>query len=155
MWKALIAAAKAADAKNLILRGCTAIKDIAPLADLNLQKLYLTGTGVSDLTPLGALTNLQMLALSVTGESDLTPLGALTNLQVLVLSVTGDWPPLDDRTNLQVFFLSMTAISKEQILWLREQLPQAQIICTGSSQNSFFAFPWQDQEYPIAKVEQK
>ena len=117
VWKVLINVAKAADAKNLILKDCPAIEeDVALLANLvNLQRLELDGTWVKDVTPLSALTNLQTLSLNVDRKSDLTPLSALTNLQSLALACMGeiDLTPLSTLTNLQ--FLTLTCAEESDL----------------------------------------
>lgn len=54
------------------------------------QKLLdLSGTGVSDLRPVGVLTSLETLVLSRNPVRDLSPLGSLVNLKTLVIRGSG------------------------------------------------------------------
>jgi internalin A len=92
----------------------TQVSDLSPLAGLeNLQSLVLSGTQVSDLSPLAGLENLQGLYLSGTQVSDLSPLAGLENLQELNLSGTqvSDLSPLAGLENLQWLYLSGTQVS--------------------------------------------
>ena len=59
----------------------TGVTDLTPLAGLSkLEKLDLDNTGVTDLTPLAGLSKLFALRLNNTGVTDLTPLAGLSNL---------------------------------------------------------------------------
>jgi hypothetical protein len=92
----------------------TQVSDLTPLAGLTgLQTLDLCGTEVSDLTPLAGLTGLQTLDLSGTEVSDLTPLAGLTGLQKLDLRHTqvSDLTPLAGLTGLQKLDLRGTQVS--------------------------------------------
>jgi internalin A len=67
----------------------TQVSDLTPLQGLRtLASLYLSGTQVSDLTPLQGLRTLASLYLSGTQVSDLTPLQGLRTLAELDLSAT-------------------------------------------------------------------
>jgi Leucine-rich repeat (LRR) protein len=92
----------------------TGVSDLAPLAGLTaLQTLDLTRTGVSDLTPLASLTALRILDLRGTRVSTLAPLARLTSLQQLYLIGTGvsDLAPLAGLTAMQLLYLSKTRVS--------------------------------------------
>jgi internalin A len=54
----------------------------------NLRSLDLSGTLISDVTPLSGLTGLQFLDLTNTPVTDLAPLGTLENLRWLNLRST-------------------------------------------------------------------
>ncbi|VAW02330.1 hypothetical protein MNBD_ALPHA07-1330 [hydrothermal vent metagenome] len=79
----------------------------------NLQVLYLTGTGVSDLAPLAGLTQLKGLYLTKTQVSDLAPLANLTQLDTLWLTETqvSDLTPLANLTQLEMLSLTKTQVS--------------------------------------------
>jgi Leucine-rich repeat (LRR) protein len=70
---------------SLSLSG-SSLSDLTPIKELkNLQSLYLDETQVSDLTPLKDLRGIQRLHLTMTKVSDLTPLKELKGLQKLFL----------------------------------------------------------------------
>ena len=77
--------------------------------------LWLSGTKVSDLTPLKELKGLEHLYLSDTAVSDLTPIKDLTGLQ---------W--LD---------LSGTAVSNEQVAELKKALPKLNVYKGRAARN--------------------
>ncbi|WP_338849060.1 leucine-rich repeat domain-containing protein [Massilia sp. W12] len=90
------------------------ISDLTPLAALTaLQELDCAHTQVSDLAPLAALTALQLLNCAATQVSDLAPLAALTALQSLDCSETeaSDLAPLAALTALQSLDFSATQVS--------------------------------------------
>jgi hypothetical protein len=92
----------------------TEVSDLTPLKDLSgLQDLGLENTSVSDLTPLKELKGLQQLYLTDTSVSDLTPLKELKGLQELLLSGTkvSDLTPLKELIGLQSLGLSDTKVS--------------------------------------------
>ncbi len=79
-----VAAAEQVDLRRLRLDG-TSVSDLTPLSELrSLQTLNLSGTSVSDLTPLSRLGGLQELYLVETPVSDLMPLAGLAQLGLLV-----------------------------------------------------------------------
>jgi formylglycine-generating enzyme required for sulfatase activity/S1-C subfamily serine protease len=75
--------------------------------------LSLSGTEVTDLSPLASLTSLQLLDLSGTGAADLAPLASLTNLRYLALRGTRvvDVMPLADLTSLRALDLRDTQVA--------------------------------------------
>ena len=75
-------------------------------------KLSLIGLGISDLSPLAALTNLRKLSLHQNQISDLSPLSALTNLTILLLygNKISDLSPLATLTNLTQLDLDLNQI---------------------------------------------
>ncbi len=90
------------------------ISDVSPLAGLTaLQRLDLMFTPVSDVTPLSGLTALQELDLMNTRVSDVSPLSGLTALQRLDLVGTpvSDVTPLSGLTALQELGLMNTRVS--------------------------------------------
>jgi hypothetical protein len=92
----------------------TQITDATPLKDLtNLTRLGLINTGITDATPLKDLTNLTGLSLGFTKITDATPLKGLTNLTELNLRGTqiADATPLKDLTNLTWLDLDGTQIT--------------------------------------------
>ena len=73
------------DGKTLDLSG-TKVTDLTPLAGLaKLEALDLRGTKVTDLTPLAGLTNLIMLDLRGTKVIDLTPIAGLQVRGLLII----------------------------------------------------------------------
>jgi internalin A len=83
------------------------------VSETQLQKLYVSLTEVSDLTPLKDLIQLQQLDVSLTEVSDLTSLKDLTQLQQLYVNSTqvSDLKPLKDLTQLQKLYVSYTQVS--------------------------------------------
>ena len=92
-------------------------------------ELVLSGTAVSDLTPIKALINLQWLSIIGTAVSDLTPIKELNNLQILNLVGTqvSDLTPLKPLIWLETLYLSDTPVSNEQVAELRKALPKLMI----------------------------
>jgi Leucine-rich repeat (LRR) protein len=122
--KLLCEIAREEAATTLTLTG-TALTDLTPLAGLTqLQRLYLAGTAVSDLAPLAGLTQLRTLFLSSAPVSDLGPLAGLTQLRWLSVNGTAvsDLGPLAGLTQLKTLFLP-TEVADDQIDRLRTALP--------------------------------
>lgn len=108
----------------------THVQDVTPLQGLPaLTALGLGGTQVQDVTPLHGLTALGLLDLSDTQVQDVTPLQGLTALTTLSLMNTQvqDLTPLKGLSALTKLYLSGTPVPKEQVEWLRKQLPNCQI----------------------------
>ena len=99
--------------RQLDLSG-TDVSDITPLVNLPaLEQLDLTGTPVSDITPLANLSTLKQLTLTDTQISDVTPLANLTALEQLDLAFTAisDIAPLANLTALERLDLEYTPVS--------------------------------------------
>ena len=108
-----IGALRKAKATRLFLTG-TGVTDLRPLAKLsNLERLDLDGTGVTDLGPLAKLSNLVCLNLNRTGVTDLGPLAQLSNLETLYLYGTGvtNLRPLAKLSNLETLNLNGTGVT--------------------------------------------
>ena len=106
------------------------ISDITPLASLtNLTSLRIIYNPISDITPLQSLTNLTTLELFDNQINDITPLQSLTSLTELSLfdNQIIDITPLQSLTNLTELRLGGNQISEEQIMELREALPDCEI----------------------------
>jgi internalin A len=75
---------------------------------LSRTELYLSQTGISDLSPLSGLTNLTKLTLRENQIAEIRPLAELTNLQELFLihNQIADVSPLARLTNLRCLILS-------------------------------------------------
>ncbi len=91
--------------------GCrSGVVDLSALARLgNLESLWLSGAGSSDLTPLAELANLRVLRLDYCPRiADLAPLGRLRNLRVLEIEGAerlSDLGPLAELPNLSILVL--------------------------------------------------
>ena len=99
--------------KKLVISG-TQVSDLGSLSNLpHLQTLDCSHTPVSDLGPLSNLTHLQTLDCSFTQVSDLSPLSNLTHLQTLDCSYTqvSDLGSLSNLTHLQMLYCSYTQVS--------------------------------------------
>jgi hypothetical protein len=113
----LIAAAREGGATEISFdrEDCHALTRIPPeIADLTaLQALFLTQSGVTDLTPLSPLTGLQRLWLKQTGVTDLAPLSTITGLQALSLGQTSvtDLSPLSPLTGLITLSFDQTGVA--------------------------------------------
>jgi hypothetical protein len=92
----------------------TQVSDLTPIAELTaLTTLSLHRTPVSDLTPIAELTALTMLDLSSTQVSDITPIAELTALTMLDLTSTqvSDITPIAQLTALTRLNLNNTQVS--------------------------------------------
>ncbi|MBO0930865.1 leucine-rich repeat domain-containing protein [Fibrella aquatilis] len=92
----------------------TGITNVSALAELTqLQKLYLNDTGITDLSELVGLIRLRILDISSTGITDIGPLANLTQLEKLYLSNTAitDISPLAKLARLWVLYLIKTSIT--------------------------------------------
>ena len=103
-------------AKNLWELGLTGtqVSDVSPLSGLiNLQRLYFGETKVRDVSPLSGLINLQKLYLTFIQVRDVSPLSGLINLRELNLSANSvsDVSPLSGLINLQRLGLEFTLVS--------------------------------------------
>jgi len=90
------------------------IRDLSPLAGLRgLERLDLSGTGVTDVSALSGLSGLQALNLSRTGVTDVSALSGLSGLEWLSLSRTGvtDVSALSGLSRLQTLDLSRTGVT--------------------------------------------
>ena len=84
------------------------IKDISPIAKMKrLTNLYLNSNDIYDISPLTGLTNLTVLRLPDNNVSDISPLAELNKLEEL--------------------WLYGNPLTKKQILWLKQQLPNCTI----------------------------
>jgi internalin A len=82
---------------------------------LSRTELYLSQTGISDLSPLSGLTNLTKLTLRENQIAEIRPLAELTNLSMLILSSNQitDVSSLARLTNLFGLFLEGNAIPSD------------------------------------------
>jgi serine/threonine protein kinase len=71
--------------KALHLAGCSSLKDLTPLAGMQLEVLNLSRTGVSDLTPLAGLPLVELSLDGCGRVSDLSPLQECRSLKKLLL----------------------------------------------------------------------
>ncbi len=103
----------AADITKLDLSG-TDISDLTPIGGLkNLKTLFVYNTKIPDLTPISGLTNLTWLSVDNTKISDLTPISGLKNLTTLSVSYTKipDLTLISGLTNLTRLSVTSTQIS--------------------------------------------
>ncbi|KPL50876.1 hypothetical protein ABB55_00405 [Prosthecomicrobium hirschii] len=112
-----------AEARTLILAGVAPPSAWAP----HIRHLNLSGTGVTDLSPLSGLTALQRLDLRSTGVTDVSPLSGLTTLEVLRLGNTHvtDVSPLSGLRalgTLSLFGTGVTDVSPLSSLTALEEL---------------------------------
>ena len=90
------------------------IADLSPLKNLtNLRQLWLYGSQITDVAPLENLTNLISLNLKVSQITDVAPLENLTNLRSLELygNQITDVAPLENLTNLRYLVLGGNQIT--------------------------------------------
>ncbi len=100
--------------RRAIARALDKPVDVLTGADLKMLKsLDLSGSDLTDLSPLASLTGLRVLNLSWTTATDLSPLASLTDLQQLSLSSTRvtDFSPLASLTGLWSLYLSSTRVT--------------------------------------------
>ncbi|MBT9287925.1 leucine-rich repeat domain-containing protein [Prosthecodimorpha staleyi] len=99
--------------RHLDLSG-TGVTDLSPLSDLKaLEELDLEFNGAKDLSPLSGLTALKSLNLGTNGLTDVSPLSGLTALETLALDNTGvtDVTPLSGLTSLETLEISNTGVT--------------------------------------------
>ncbi len=109
-----------------VTRGNSSLKSIYSLKDItSLERLYLTGRDVEDLSPLVNLYKLQVLNLQRTNIKDLSPLKNLSNLEVLDISQTkiGDLSPLNHLKKLRILTISKSIISDQEVINLKKVIP--------------------------------
>ena len=113
VFKKIEAQMKQTESWELDLSG-TWITDLSPIVNLTgLQTLDLTETNVTDLSPLASLPALQTLYLMDTNVTDLSPLAGLPALQTLDLMGTSvtDLSPLAGLPALQTLALTGTSVT--------------------------------------------
>ncbi len=69
----------------LSLKGCTAVTDLEPLAQMPLRRLNLSGTSVSDIRPLAQLKLTELNLAECDKLTDISPLKDCTTLETLLL----------------------------------------------------------------------
>lgn len=114
----------------------TEVSDISPIANLcQLRWLELSKTKVIDISPLANLRELKELHISDTRVSDVSPLANLHNLTSLRLGRTlvSDITPLAKLRGLKMLGLWKTNVPEDDIKWLKEKLPNCEIIFSPSS----------------------
>ncbi len=135
VFKKIEARMKQTESRALDLSG-TRISDLSPITNLTeLQLLYLMRTGVSDISPLAKLIMLESLVLTGTSVSDISPLANLTELQLLHLTGTGvsDISPLAKLIKLQSLYLMRTGVSDISPLASLTGLQSLDLMGTGVS----------------------
>ena len=114
----------------------TPVSDLSPLANLtNLQQVDCSSSQVKDLSPLTNLVNLQQVNCGGTQVIDLSPLSNLPNLQRVNCGNTqiSDLSPLSNLLNLQQVYCGNTQISDLSPL---SSLPNLQQVYCGNTQIS-------------------
>ena len=135
VFKKIEARMKQTESRALDLSG-TRISDLSPITNLTmLELLVLTEAGVSDISPLANLTELQSLYLMGMDISDISPLASLTGLQSLYLTGTGvsDISPLSSLTGLESLYLMGTGVSDISPLAGLAELQSLDLMGTGVS----------------------
>jgi Leucine-rich repeat (LRR) protein len=105
--------------QELDLTGNQYIQNLEPLGQLiDLKKLSLSKTKITDLTPIRNLTELTDLVISKTDVSDLTPIKYSAKLTRLDISATDvkDISVLEKMRNLQVLSFQSTGINNASVL---------------------------------------
>jgi hypothetical protein len=109
----------------------TELSNLTSISDLtNLQFLDLGGTQVVDVSPLKGLTSRRYLYLRGTLVADVSPLKGLTSLESLELRETQvvDVPPLKGLTSLrELWFGGCPNITDQQIAELKKALPNCSV----------------------------
>ena len=109
----------------------SSVRDFTPLSNLNLTRLDLQSSRLTDLSviPLESFPNISELVLFNNEIIDITIIGELTTLTTLVLrrNQISDVSPLKNLKNLRFLDLSDNFIPQEQFQELREALPRADI----------------------------
>ena len=93
------------------------------------ERVGLSRTQVSDLSPLAKLKSLNQLHLDNTQVSDLSPLAELKSLEVLYLHImqVSDLSPLAELKSLRRLVLKNTQVSDEQVRELKQAFPNCEI----------------------------
>ncbi len=126
------------------------IESIEPLKMLHrLESVILKNTRVSDLEPLGGHNNLRVLNISGTNVSDLEPLRNLNNLTEVSCEeteISNLWP-LVSNSNLQLVYCDNSGVSQQNVLMLRDSLPECLVIFQTAQLKSWWdglSSDWQD-----------
>lgn len=97
--------------KQLSLKGCREISDLAPLAGMKLQRLNLDGTAVQNLAPVAGMPLVELSLAGCERLTDLSPLRSSTTLERLLLP-----PQVDNVASLRdlssLRFLSYRLLSQ-------------------------------------------
>ncbi len=126
------------------------VKSVEPLRMLHrLETINLENTGVTDIEPLGSLNNLKDLNINGTGVITLDPLQKLSNLQEFHCERTEiqDLLPLSGNTNLQVVFCDSSNVGQQNVLQLREIIPNCLVIYQSNALKAWWnglSSDWQD-----------
>lgn len=107
----------------------TRVSDLSPLKGHKLQKLWLRGTSVSDISVLAGMEDLTLVDLYRTKVSDITPLSTATELESLNLNRTdvSDLTPLAGMQKLRSLDVGRTRVTAEGVRQLQAALPECSI----------------------------
>ncbi|MEJ2595284.1 MAG: hypothetical protein P8100_09210 [bacterium] len=132
------------------LSGRQDVRSVEPLRMMHrLESINLENTGVTEIEPLGSLNNLKMLNINGTGVNTLDPLQNLSNLHEIHCERTEiqDLLPLAGNTNLQSVYCDSTHVGQENVLQLREILPNCLVIYQSEALKDWWnglSSDWQD-----------
>lgn len=105
------------------------LRDLSPLANLQLTNLYISSNDIEDIAPLSTITTLQSLDVSFNGVSDISALASLVHLRFLGIGGLGitDLSLLDSIHDLKVLYalnndiVDISALSRHrnlEVAWL-------------------------------------
>ena len=116
--------------KVLDIKYCSTVTDFSPLSRLrSLEDLKAAKSSIENLDLISDLRNLKSLDLRSTKINDLSPLTQLDQLVNLNIGNTAvnDLQPITDIRSLEYVNVSRTNIPRDEILWLRKELPDCLI----------------------------
>lgn len=95
-----------------------------------LEKLDASSTQISALEPLSTLNHLRELNVNNTGVTSLEPLINLDNIRTILFESTtvSDLMPLQNCTQLQLVYCDKSHVTTENVLMLKEKLPECLVI---------------------------
>jgi Leucine-rich repeat (LRR) protein len=117
--------------KDVDLENNKKINDLSPLKMLyNLESLNVAGCSINDIDALEGLKNLKDLNIDNTSVKSLEPLSKLAKLNLLRCENTGvtDLLPLSGDTKLEIVYADNNAIEVENVMALKQQLPECLVV---------------------------
>lgn len=109
---------------------CVNLTDMSFVANMpKLRYLVLSGTGVTDISPLATQTELIFLEFWVTKVTDISPLANCRKIRYLCFSGSpvANMEPILDMEDLERLFITATALTDEQLQRLVDAFPNADL----------------------------
>lgn len=146
--------------KSLSISGQDSVKDITPLAKMELSSLDISDTGVRDLNQLTELPHLLSLTISIKSSNDLGNISQLKNLRKLSFEATGmSSIDLSHFEKSDLTSLTVLASGKMKYLNLFTKLESLRVNGAGVDVRELVALPLKNftvgtsEDYPITHID--